>query len=235
MLTCYLDESGTDNGLPDAVVGGVVLRMGQHYYLNQEWSECLKKHKVPNSLHMTDFGEHGKLGAWNSEQRRALLTDVVRVINGNKVYSIAGTLSRDSYLRAFDGITGLSMYGAAFLMVVMANGIVMQRKNYSGQMAYILDDGNRYRADILEARNVILSKTGPDKETMGTLDFESDKVLAELQVADVVSWSVRRRLSSVLKSGFEPLTDLFDEHLEAPYKEEWMIGVADSLRGTQVS
>jgi hypothetical protein len=50
-------------------------------------------------------------------------------------------------------------------------------------------------------------------------------------VAVVGAWSVRRRLDSVLKSGFEPLERLCDgSHLQVAYEEKWMTSVAERVR-----
>jgi hypothetical protein len=68
---------------------------------------------------------------------------------------------------------------------------------------------------------------------LGTIGFDSDDDISALQAADVVSWSVRRKLASELKSGFEPLAELFigGYHLEIEYKEDTMKMIADVARG----
>lgn len=224
--TCYIDESGTDSNSAVAVVGGVMLNQEQFFWLDVEWRKCLSKHHVPWPLHMRDFGPRGKLKDFRSEERRALFTDAVKVINNNKGFSVVSTLNSNQYRAAFNGISDMSMYAACFANLAMLNGL-SAKSGYAGNIAYVLDEGNNYKHEILEAypllRNADLR--------VGSLTFESDNMLCVLQVADVVSWATRRKQAAELKSGFEPLADLFDSnHSEVPYEQEWMLGVAEKLR-----
>lgn len=228
IFTCYLDESGTDNNSDVAVVGGLILDMGQFYWLGQELQCVLSRHKITPPLHMCEFGKDQTLGHLNSESRRALFEDVVRVINGNKTMSIASTLGSADYHRTFDGLTKLSMYGASFVQVAMMKDAAMKKGGYKGSIKYLLDTGNPNRSDVEEAENVLSSYKGDDSFNLGSVGFESDDENPALQAADVVSCSVRRRLSSALKSGFEPLQEIFEsKHEELAYKEahpgfEWV-------------
>lgn len=226
-LTCYFDESGTDTGSPIAVVGGVVLDMSQFYYLDIAWRKCLCAHHVPWPLHMREFGPRGMLKDWRSERRRALFTDVTKIINDNKGASIGARLKTAEYTSIFAGLSGFSIYGACFVLSTMMISVAAERAQYHDRIAYVLDNGNAYKGDILEAREVIQAKD----EYAGAISFDSDTLLASLQVGDVIAWATRRKHAEGLKSGFEPLADLFDDkHLEAPYELGWMVSVADSLR-----
>jgi hypothetical protein len=179
---------------------------------------------------MKEFGQHGTLKDVNYEGRRALFTDITRIINDNKTFSVASTLTSEQFREAFVGIDDLSMYGACFTNLAMLNGVRAQKEGYRENIAYLLDTGNRYKHQILEAHAVLCKKKDESPLNVGTLGFDSDDALSGLQAADVVSWSVRRRLASELKSGFEPLADLFDrKHIEVPYKQEWMTDVARTI------
>jgi hypothetical protein len=231
IFTCYLDESGTDNNCDVAVVGGLIFDVGQLFWLGLELPRVLSRHKIIPPLHMCEFGKGQKLGHLNSESRRALFEDVVRVINDNKTMSIASTLSSEDYHRAFDEITELSMYGASFLQVAMLNDTAMKQGGFKGSIKYLLDAGNPYRSDVEEAEKLLSGCQGDDRFNLVNVGFESDDDNFALQAADVVSWSVRRRLSSGLKSGFEPLEGILAyRHEELAYKEEWMVGVAERIR-----
>jgi len=225
--TCYIDESGTDSSSAVAVVGGVMLNQQQFFWLDVEWRKCLCRHHIPWPLHMREFGPRGKLKDLRSEERRALFTDAVKVINETKGFSVVSTLNSDQYRTVFKGISSMSMYAACFANLAMLNGLSAQMSDYQRNIAYVLDEGNDYKHEILEAypllRNADLR--------VGSLTFESDNGLSALQVADVVSWATRRKQASELRSGFEPLTDLFDDkHSEVPYEPEWMLEVAEKLR-----
>ena len=231
MLTCYIDESGTDSNSAIAVVGGLVLDQSQFFWIDVEWRKCLAKHRIPWPLHMKEFGPHGKLKDVNSEQRRSLFTDINKIISDNKTFSIASVLTAEQYRATFAGISDFSMYGACFTTLVMLNGSQARREGYQDDIAYLLDTGNPFKHQILNAHAVMLSRRADFPLNVGTLGFDSDDELSALQAADVVSWSVRRKLASELRSGFEPLTGIFDKkHLEVPYSLEWMLDVAKTIR-----
>ncbi|HUI79650.1 MAG TPA: DUF3800 domain-containing protein [Bryobacteraceae bacterium] len=226
-LTCYLDESGTDSDSPVAVVGGLLLSKRQFFWLDVDWRKCLDKHHIPWPLHMREFGPKGKLKDMQSEQRRALFCDVAKIINKHKQGSAGARLEALEYKAHFAGVSKLSMYGACFTLFTIMVSVDAKRGGYDGRLAYVLDDGNSYKCDIHDARDVLLAKDSH----MGAVVFDSDAVLAPLQAADVIAWALRRNSAEGLKSGFEPLADLFDDcHLEVPYKTEWMASVAESLR-----
>ena len=97
-------------------------------------------------------------------------------------------------------------------------------------LSFTLDDGNNYKQQIVESKPVIL-KAFP---RVSRICFQSDDDGTALQAADVLSWAVRRNLSATFAHGFEPLKDLFDQHhLNLEYKDEWMKGVADKIKGAE--
>ena len=219
IFTCYLDESGTDNNCDVAVVGGLILDTGQFYWLGEELQSVLSRHRITPPLHMCEFGKNNRYGHLNSEARRTLFEDVARVINDNKAMSIASTLRSEDYHQAFDGLTELSMYGASFLQVAMMNDAAMKKGGFKGSINYLLDTGNPYRSDVDHAEKEMATSKGDHRFNFGSIRFESDDDNFALQAADVVSWSARRRLSSVLKSGFEPLQEILEsKHEDLPTK-----------------
>jgi len=123
------------------------------------------------------------------------------------------------------------MYGASFVQVAMINGIQLRNDGSKDPVRYRLDAGNRHKDQIVEGHAVLLASEEQHPLNIGSLEFDSDSNVAALQAADVVAWAVRRKLVSALKSGFEPLADLFDDyHVQVDYNEEWMTGVANTIR-----
>jgi hypothetical protein len=229
LFTCYLDESGTDSNSQIAVLGGLILNMSQFFWLDVEWRKHLDFHRIPWPLHMKEFGEHGKLKHITASGRSTLFADLVRTINDNKSMSVASTLNTEQYRRVFDGVNKLSMYGASFMQLAILNGIGAEQGGFKGRIAYVLDTGNHLRPEVAVAHSV--ANEGERPLNAGMVTFDSDDNVCALQAADVISWSVRRRMASKLKSGFEPLADLFDEkHIELEYKDNWMADVADMHR-----
>jgi hypothetical protein len=179
---------------------------------------------------MREFGPHGIFKGISADGRLCLFADLVCIINEHKRASVAATLVTEICRRVFKGITKLSMYGACFAQLAMMNDVESRLNDHCELIRYVLDDGNIYKKDIIEAKGILALPS------LKTIEFCSDTSLCALQAADVVTWIVRRRLAGHFPSGFEPLQGLFDKHhLDLDYKEEWMVGVADSIRKAEGS
>src|SRR5215831_3601882 len=86
IVSFWLDESGTDDLAPTAVVGGLLLSKSYFIRFNDAWAAILEKHSIAPPLHMKDFRRpNGRLADIKNQQRRALFTDVVSVINEHKI------------------------------------------------------------------------------------------------------------------------------------------------------
>jgi hypothetical protein len=227
---CYLDESGTDSNSAVAVIAGVVVNMKYSYWLQQDWLACLARHDVASPFHMRECGKDRFRKLYGNTLKR-VLSELVPIVNEYKTLSVASTLTSDDYRRSFDGITELSMYGASYAEVVMINGVKSRRDGYYDKIRYVLDEGNIYRPQVEQAHDFLLTTEHKSPFNLGDLRFESDTEFCALQAADLVSWSVRRKLSTKLKEEHAPLEELFDaRHVQVNYEPEWMDGVARNLR-----
>src|ERR1022692_1046571 len=73
VVTCYLDESGTHEGAPIAVVGGLLLNKARFGALDGGWDSMLAAHSIPPPLHMNEFRRpDGRLADVSNDSRRAL-------------------------------------------------------------------------------------------------------------------------------------------------------------------
>lgn len=234
MTTCYADESGTDSNLPIAVVASVVLDDPGSFWLDVEWTKVREKHGIDGAIHMREFTPDGLFKSLTHAERRALFADLVKVIRTNKLVTLAATLTAEQYRRHFTGLTKLSMYGACFANLMTLVGEAMRiYGSHRWPLCYVLDGGNQYRKHIKEGLPFFL-RAYPQ---VAGIAFESDDNFSALQAADVLSWAVRRQLSGAnFGHGFEPIQELFDEqHLDFEYKEEWMQGVAETIRAAESS
>jgi hypothetical protein len=232
MTSCYIDESGTDSNLPIAVLAGLVLDDPGYFWLDVEWSQILRRHRIEHPIHMREFTPNGLFKALTHDARRALFTELVSAINQHKLMSLGATITAAQYRQHFDGLTKFSMYAACFSNFVMLSGQgVKTYGTHRWPLSYFLDDGNAYKAQIREGESVLL-KAFPG---IASIDFLSDSNVNALQAADVVSCAVRRHLSGDgFRHGLEPLESLFGEyHLVLDYKEEWMRDVAAKIRAVE--
>ncbi len=192
-------------------------------------------------IHMNEFGEHSRLGTFRSEERRALFTDLVNIINDNKHFSIAAALSTADYDKHFEGVFDkkkvMGVYGACFLLLCAVQGKYLQSVNYRDTVPFVLDAGNPYKRHVSDAHSAIVDiAEGYANECRNSRLCFDDSTCA-LQAADIIAWSVRRRLTGApLKSGFEPISDVLNyEHIEETFHSQFMIDIADRIRFRQTT
>ena len=97
LVTCYLDESATDDNNPQAVVAGVLFNRNNFMYFDREWTRLLSKHKMTSPIHMNEFVEKGKFGHIRYKDRFNFFSEAVELTNNCKVYSVAATLNKQEY------------------------------------------------------------------------------------------------------------------------------------------
>lgn len=234
VIDCYLDESGTDDQSPTAVVGGLLLQRDSFFCLDIEWKKALERHGINPPLHMKEFGPHGKFKNIPHDTRRLLFSDLVKIINEHKTGTIAATLTTAQYDRHFSGLfrrKDMGVYGFCFILLVMIQAKSAQEGGITERIPFVMDIGNPYRHHVLEAHASIEYVQKSQFLNAGSLTFDCDTNLRALQAADLVSWSVRRKLTGAFVHGFEPLPEVFaSPHIEQPYEEEWLKTMADNLR-----
>lgn len=243
MLGSYWDESAVDGGSPVSVVGGILLNHKGYSSLELEWSRVIARYPSLGQryVHMKDFGQNEKLSAYPLDEKRRLLGELVRVINDCKAASIGSTLSPSQYKSSFASFLSgddekLSIHGMCFLQAMVIQGGIAHNHNYQHEIPFMLDEGCPDRSDIDEAHKFIRTKFQPSSPSCptyaGGLTWEDDKKFPQLQAADLIAWSVRRRSAGFkFSGGTEPLADIFDSaHIERNFEQAWIDEIATNLR-----
>lgn len=217
VVSCYLDESGTDDLSPVAAVGGLLLNKSNFFWFDVEWSKVLAKHNVTPPLHMKTFPRN-----MPEDKRRALFSDVSRVINDHKVVSLTATLSSGqfdvNFSTLFDKKDVIGIYGMCFVLAVVMNHKVAEKYGSQKRIPFLMDIGNNYKHHVLSAyENIVARQKAGEQWNVGSLAFDTDD-LNVLQAADVISWSARRRLTMDFPKGFEPLEGIFNEDHRSPVR-----------------
>ena len=153
MVTCYLDESGTDDLSPTAVVGGLILNHYSFFWFDVEWSDMLKRHKVEPPLHMKKLPR--------TIDRKALFADAVTLINTYKGASLAATLSTETFDKhfgtLFKGRTVIGVYGMCFMLAVVLNNKFAEEAKYKGNIPFVMDTGNVYKRHVVDVHRFTVS------------------------------------------------------------------------------
>jgi hypothetical protein len=233
VITCYLDESGTDDLSPTAVVGGLVTNRSGFQGFDDAWTAFLKEHSL-TAIHMKDFGRHGKYAGLSDERRKAIFTDAVSLIKHYRVYTLAATLTTARFNLHFADVFDkdvMGVYGMCFILAAVLNHNQARSQNYPDRISYLMDTGNVYRRHVEEAHLQMQRFQNAEFLHMGALGFDSDSEVLTLQGADVVSWTARRKLTGDFRRGFEPLESILDEpdHIQQEFPDDLMVELAQKF------
>jgi hypothetical protein len=234
VVTFYLDESGTHEGAPIAVVGGLLLDKERFRTLDDAWRKILTRHSILPPLHMKEFRRpNGRLADVSIDQRRALFSDVVEVINKNKIYSIAASLTSEHFQKYFDRKfrrETMSVYGMCFILCAHTNYLLARQNQYDEKIPFLMDSGNQYAEHVRIAHASMQEEAWKDMR-VGSLTFDRDDNWSPLQAADVIAWASRvKAMGDSFDNGYEPLAALFDKaHAQQGYPEDAIAQLATAL------
>jgi hypothetical protein len=238
-LRLYLDESGgEDPGTPHSVIGGILIYRPAFELFEDAWSQMLRDHRIPDGIHMKEFGRrHGNLALMPDCSRRELLTEACKLIRQYRAVTMANTLSNDEYQAHVPEIARkrYSVYAMGFSLMVMMNHKLAEFNKYEDPIPIIMDSGNPKSGQVRRAHAFMQNKFQKVANLhLGGLTFDDDKVWGVLQAADIIAWGTRRRVSGVpFGFGFSPIDDLLssDElhHTEVPWKREWLAEFGNNL------
>jgi hypothetical protein len=223
----YLDESGTDETSPQAVVGGLLINYSHFLHFEEAWDALLKDQGITPPLHMKEFGKDGRLGAISPWRRKELFLRVVDLIKSHRIGTIEATLSPREYMTNLPRPIRdhMSIYGMCFSVAAIQNHRLAEKAKYQGRIPFIMDAGNPLAEHVRIAhRNLLQLQREGGSLHAGGLYFDDDAEFGVLQAADVIAWGVRRMASDLtMPPGMEPITVLFDsDHSRADFKAEWM-------------
>jgi len=236
IVTCYLDESATDGGTPQAVVGG--LQMNESHFLGFDpaWRSMLHELGLEPVLHMKDFGRHGRFSDKSPDDRRLIFERAVTLINKHKIYSFAATLEASQYKAIIGGTLrgNFSIYGMCFVGTVLGNHLFAEQNGYLQDIPFLLDAGNPNAEHVRLAHVGLLElqATGQHPLNLGGLTFDDDRRVTPLQAADVVCWAVRRKATGYpFNDGYEPLLGILNDpaHSELPLPIDVMRGLNEEI------
>jgi hypothetical protein len=201
--------------------------------LDDKWRELLARHSILPPLHMKEFRRpNGRLADVSNDRRRALFSDVAKVINESKIYSVAASLTPDHFQKYFDKKfrrETMSVYGMCFVLCAHTNYLLAMQNKYDEKIPFLMDSGNQY-AEQVRAAHASMQKGWKDMR-VGSLTFDRDEDWSPLQAADVIAWASRvKAMGDSFNNGYEPLAALFDRaHDQKGYTEDGIAQFAASL------
>lgn len=234
-MICFLDESATDaKDMDQAVLGGIVMNRRDVPELNAAWATMLDRYGLPAGLHMYELGPKGPYPHLVGDACSEMLAAAVSVINSLRIFTFAASWDNRKHEVLFSDAMRqdhFSVYAMAFMMAVEINRASAVSQRYISTVDYILDDGNRFKQQIIRMHNSITTLPSLRQFQVGALHFNTDTNIPALQAADVVAWTERRRKSGKLLGGIHaPLSHLFDDmYADSVAPEHLIKQLADSF------
>jgi hypothetical protein len=229
-VTCYLDESGTDNQGPVAVAGGLLLNKTNCLHFDEEWKKLLDHYDIDNRcIHMKDFRTKNK--HLSPRSTRGLFLGVVDLINSHKYASIAATINHDQFKKLVheEIREHVGMHFFCFLLCAFQNHMQAEYMKFNERIAFLLEQPCEHGDEILAAHKAIIIDQETKEFHMGTIGF-ADKKISALQAADVIAWGVRRRISGLsFPFGFEPILKILEseDHLQDKWQDDAFIALSE--------
>ena len=219
-LTSYYDDSGSDDLSPVTAIGGPVMLKEACIAFNTVWLKLLEQYRVFGPLHMTDFVRpYGKHIGMHFELKLALFSEIARLINEHKVYSVSVGIPQPDFRAAMPEEVRKELigpYALAFFCAVMINQGVARliSDKETVVMAYLVDHGSSHADQLLAAHGLLQKReaaAGGFRHT-AAIGFDTDDRVSALQAADVIAWCARKRqISGALTKEFEPLNEVLAE------------------------
>jgi hypothetical protein len=214
-LTCYCDDSGTHAESPLAIVGGVVMNKPRFQEMEGDWGKMLHIFRI-EKIHMQDFVRpNGRYCTMPKEMKIALFTQVSKLINRQKTYSISVGVPREEFYSELSVEVAKELmgpYALAFLTVMIFNREAARMRNYNNRVAYLIDFDSQL-GQLRSAHDKIMEiERSRGEKFTGPLAPELDDNVFALQAADVVAWTYHRKNASPnFGEDFKPLLSVLAE------------------------
>lgn len=233
----YLDESGGPD-TQTAVMGGMLIAYPRFHSFEENWADVLERHGIPWPLHMTDFSKDGPLGTVTNTCRFELFSELIELINENKLLSLVGKIRTDDFSASVDEFLQghFGLYGMNFTLLAVMNTKLAANSGFDGVIPYVLDDGNSKNHHVVAAHSEIRKMQREEPEfnwRSGGLHFENDRDFALLQASDLIAWAARRKEDTGhLPRGMEPMWRIFrdeNKHCEKYFEPRLMKEMSDKI------
>ena len=183
----------------------------------------LRRYALADGLHMIDLGPGGKYPNVVGDRCSEMLNEAVAIINEYRIFTFSATWHNRKHELLFSASMRqrfFSVYGLLFMMAVEVNRGSAVHAQYEQTIDYVLDDGNQFKTQVDQMYQSIRKLPELAAHKVGRLEFFPDTTVPALQAADVIAWSMRRRLAGKQLAGVHsPLNALFDRfftHSPAP-------------------
>jgi len=199
ILTAYLDESGTHDGSPVTIMGGVLANARQWEAFEREFSRIKSKHGF-KIFHTKKFKKrNGDFSGWSNERCLALIEDLAKVTCSAFTEGVAVTVDNAKYesdYKAGEKPRKLrldSAYGLCFrqcLFFFVLEGEKRQYKKRFPKLHFVLESGHPNAGDALRIFNEVKKDLQRvDCDMLGDIIFSDKDQCDPLMMADFLAHS----------------------------------------------
>lgn len=200
MLTCYLDDSGTDKESPIVTIAGYVGMTARWNTFEQRAKTILDQFGVAE-IHGKEFNDtKGNFKNWKRKKKERFSSALFSELQKSASYGLALSISRTAFekaksLKQEDGRE--SAYGHCFREVidrVMRSALMRtMAANHGGTIQFVVEAGNKNDADLKRIFNHIKISHGFNVENvLESISFEEKNSSIALQMADFFAFHTRR-------------------------------------------
>lgn len=217
ILTAYFDESGTHDGSPITVMGGVMANVDQWKRFDRKFKKVKAKHRF-NIFHTKKFKRRaGDFKNWTPRDCLNLIDDMAAVTQRGFTDAVVMTLNNDEYeadYRSGEKPRKLRLdtkYGLCFrecLYHFMRVGLSLRHKKRLPHIHVVLESGHKHTGDALRIfEEVKADFKGSDADMLETCTLADKDQSDPLMMADFISHLSYLRERKVLGGTAEPYRD----------------------------
>lgn len=192
----FMDESGTHDTSPVAVVAGYMARPTQWKHFTRRWKRVLTPSGIEVSHSADCNGFHGEFAGWDRADRDALVAKLLAIIPDERRMGVAAGIVLRDYDEALRGKEHLKAllgtpYEACFhwcLGIFLAE----HRKYGSTEPIAVIHEENQFETEARRAYNYLRETYQPSP--LISLTFGSKREFVPLQSADILAYDVGKFL-----------------------------------------
>ncbi|GEM_PF-2712154 len=219
VFSAFLDDSGTHDGSPLAVVGGVILSEKGMDDFQKAWHKTLADHGV-RIFHSADCDAgYGEFGGWPKERRRSLSLELSRIVSRHASDIMAYGTSPTDFSSVWKGLrlSDIGVRNDVYRMLLELCfhrlGDWAQRLPPNDTLKISVELGNK-KASFINDLYIRGSQDPNGRRLMNITEISFDpKELPPLQAADLLVHKVYKYHPHLGTDTMEPaLQELIDNH-----------------------
>lgn len=208
MFNCYLDDSDNDNG-PNMGIAGYVAHVSRWESFEIEARSFLARNSVA-ALRGKDFHNgHNCFKGWTGDKKSLFVRQLYEVAARHVTSGVSCIVNKRDYaiIREKDpGLKNLSALGVAFASCILNLGYkdllyLIQPNKYP--INFIIELGNKNNGNLVKYFNWLKESRPEVGMPLGTISFVDKKDSVAIQLADFLSFHVRRESDRWAKTKYK--------------------------------